>query len=195
MTAPVLLRLIDLGLGPLRGLNAALPPGLSAITGGEGCGKTLLLRLLAGELAPAQGRIERQQGPVWYAPTDDPADDAVVAADWLAARRPHHARWDQALADNLADALDLAQHLPKPLYMLSRGSRRKLGLLGAAASGAELVLLDQPWAALDARSCRLVDELLTEAADSPRSAWVVADYALPPALADLPLAAHIALGD
>ncbi|MBN8486787.1 MAG: ATP-binding cassette domain-containing protein [Burkholderiales bacterium] len=191
----VLLQLLNAGLGPLQALSADLRPGLSAITGGEGRGKTLLLRLLAGECSPATGQIERHHGAVWYAPTDDPADDPVVAADWLAARRRSQPGWSEAAATAIADALDLAQHLPKPLYMLSRGSRRKLGLLGAAASGADLVLLDQPWAALDARSCRLVDELLAEAADSPRSAWVVADYALPPAVADLPLAIRVDLGD
>ncbi|MBQ0942853.1 ATP-binding cassette domain-containing protein [Ideonella sp. 4Y16] len=189
------LRLVDCCLGPLQGLTAELRPGLSTITGGEGRGKTLLLRLLAGEVAPAQGRIERQHGPVWYAPTDDPADDAVVATDWLAARCAAHPGWDATVAAELAQALGLDEHLPKPLYMLSRGSRRKLGLLGAAASGADLVLLDQPWAALDARSCRVVDELLGDAAQSARSAWVVADYLLPPGLDGVPLAHHWYLGD
>jgi ABC-type multidrug transport system ATPase subunit len=189
----VLLRLLDVDLGPLTGLSLELRPGLSGVSGGEGRGKTLLLRLLAGEAAPARGTIERHHGPVWWAPTDDPADDPVVAADWLAARRTPG--WNNALAGDLAAALGLAEHLPKPLYMLSRGSRRKLALLGAAASGASLVLLDQPWAALDARSGRLVDELLAEAADSPDTAWVVADHALPAGLQGLPLAAHLDLGD
>lgn len=191
----LVLRLQDVDLGPLQALRAELRSGLTAVTGGEGRGKTLLLRLLAGECSPAAGRIERHHGAVWYAPTDDPADDPVVAADWLAARRRSQPRWNQAAATALADALDLAPHLSKTLHMLSRGSRRKLGLLGAAASGADLVLLDQPWAALDARCCRVVDELLADAADSPRSAWVVAEYTLPPTLADLPLAGHLNLGD
>lgn len=184
----VLLRLREVGLGPLQALSGELRPGLSAITGGEGRGKTLLLRVLAGECPPATGQIQRHHGAVWYAPTDDPADDPVAATDWLAARRRSQPDWNESAASALADALDLTQHLHKPLYMLSRGSRRKLGLLGAAASGADLVLLDQPWAALDARSCRLVDELLAEAADGEHHAWVVADYALSEALACVPLA-------
>lgn len=189
----ILLRLTDVGLGPLNGLSAALRPGLSLVIGGEGRGKSLLLRLLAGACAPAHGRIERLHGPVWYAPTDDPSDDAQVASDWLAARRTPG--WRDDRVPTLANALGLAEHLGKPLAMLSRGSRRKLAVLGAAVSDASLVLLDQPWAALDSRSCRVLDELLGEAAEQTRSAWVVADHALPATVDGLPLAGCIALGD
>ena len=78
--------------------------------------------------------------------------------------------------------------------MLSAGSRRKLGLVAAAASDARLTLLDQPYAALDARSARLLSELLAEAAQDPHRAWVLADYALPAALQDLALATRVSLG-
>lgn len=169
-------------------LDLALRPGLSLVSGGEGCGKSRLLRLLA-EAAAAQGLSHCLPQPL------DPAQDETLARDWLAAQQSAHGpHWRAPLAAELVQALALDEHLDKRLFMLSAGSRRKLGLVAAAASDARLTLLDQPYAALDARSARLLSELLAEAAQDPRRAWVLADYALPAALQDLTLAARISLG-
>lgn len=184
-----------LGFAVLHDLDLVLGPGLHLVTGGEGRGKTCLLRLLAGELQPARGRIERRAAEVWYEQPADAAHDALVAADWLAARQACHPGWQAATAAALVEAFGLAEHLHKPLYMLSAGSRRKVGLVGAAASGAGLTLLEAPWAALDARSGRVLSELLADAADGTDRAWVLADYAEPPSLADVAWASRTALGD
>jgi len=63
--------------------------------------------------------------------------------------------------------------------MLSAGSRRKVLLAAAFASGAALTLLDMPFAALDASACRTLREVLADCADHPRRAFVVADYMAP----------------
>jgi len=57
-------------------------------------------------------------------------------------------------------------------------------VLAALASGAAVTLLDQPFAALDLASIRILHELLHEAAEHPSRAWIVADYEAP---SDLPL--------
>ena len=75
--------------------------------------------------------------------------------------------------------------------MLSTGSRRKVWLAAAFASGAALTLLDQPFAALDKVSMGVITELLQEAAGHPERAWVVADYVAPPGV---PLAGQAQLG-
>jgi ABC-type multidrug transport system ATPase subunit len=79
--------------------------------------------------------------------------------------------------------------------MLSTGSRRKLGLVAAAASGATLTLLDTPYGGLDAPSSRVLSQLLAEAAQGTQRAWVVADHGLPTALDGVPLAGVLDLGD
>jgi ABC-type multidrug transport system ATPase subunit len=79
----------------------------------------------------------------------------------------------------------MAQHRHKPLYMLSTGSRRKVGLIAALASGASVTLLDQPFSALDQRSVLTIKAFLKEAAHAATRAWIVADYEAPN---DLPLA-------
>lgn len=179
----------------LHSLNFAITCGLTLVQGGDGRGKTSLLQVLAGTLLPSTGSVQREATTTWFEHPTDEAHDPVVAQAWLDERRARHPAWRADLATALADALGLAEHLPKPLYMLSAGSRRKVGLVGAAASGAVLTLLDGPFAALDARSCRVVEQLLAEAAEGRDRAWVLADYALPPALANVALAGLIDLGD
>ena len=67
----------------------------------------------------------------------------------------------------------------KPLYMLSAGSRRKVWLSAAFASGAALVLIDQPFAALDGPSIRLLREVLQDFSEQSERACVIADYEAP----------------
>lgn len=177
------------------GLSFQLRPGLTLVRGGELCGKSTLLRLIAGTQAADSGELRRLAGSCFHEQPADPAHDAVLARAWLASRRNAFADWDAALAGTLVDAFGLGEHLDKPMYMLSTGSRRKVGLLAAAASGAGLTLLDTPFAALDSASCRVLAELLAEAAAGERRAWVLADYELPPLLAGIRLAGLIDLGD
>lgn len=170
-------------------------PGLTLLRGGDGRGKTTLLRLLAGELAPTAGVLHRKPDTVWWELPGEPAHDDVVARDWLAQRQTRFAGWNDDVADALIEAFGLGEHLGKRMEMLSTGSRRKVGLVGAAASGAALTLLDMPWAALDARSARVLDELLAEAADDALRLWLIADHERPTGLADLCWAGCIDLGD
>ncbi|QPF76237.1 ABC transporter [Roseateles sp. DAIF2] len=170
-------------------LSFALRPGLSLVRGGEQRGKSSLLRLIAAAAA-ARGLGCFLADPL------DPAQDPTPARAWLAALREQQAAgWRADIAAALGTAFALDEHLDKALFMLSAGSRRKLGLVAAAASGAAITLLDQPFAALDGRSARLLGELLAEAAEGRERAWVLADYELPAALAGVPLAATIELGD
>ena len=82
-------------------------------------------------------------------------------------------------------AFRLDEHLDKRLFMLSTGTRRKLALVMAWASGADLVLLDQPFAALDGRSREALLERFRQQMSLP-AMWVVADYEWPEGLATDP---------
>jgi ABC-type transport system involved in cytochrome c biogenesis ATPase subunit len=183
------------GLPLFDGLSFQLRPGLTLLRGGELCGKSTLLRLIAGTQAADAGELRRHARSCFHEQPADPAHDAIVARAWLASRQTALAHWDEELAETLVDAFGLVDHIDKPMYMLSAGSRRKVGLLAAAASGAELTLLDTPFAALDSASCRVLASLLAEAAGSEHRAWVLADYELPPLLAGVQLAGVIDLGD
>ena len=176
------------------GMHFTLAPGLHLVRGDDGCGKSSLLALLAGEAAPFSGDLAirglrladdgqayRRQ-VFWIDPTTD-AFDAISARNFLATQPERHPGFEPAIAHELAEAFGLAPHLDKPLYMLSAGSKRKVWLSAAMASGAPLTLIDQPFAALDAPSMRLLRELLTEAGEHPSRAFVLADHEAPPGVA------------
>ena len=179
-----------------------LPPGVTWIGGGEGRGKTTLLRLLAGDLvAPtstlvlsachAPGSDAYRKRVFWMDPRTE-AFDQVSAVQFFTATAPRYPTWDFALLEHLVNALGLQAHQDKPLYMLSTGSKRKVWLAAALASGATLTLLDSPFAALDKTSIGHVLEFLNAAAQHPKRAWVIADYQPPPGV---PLAHTLDLGE
>ena len=188
------------------GFSARVPAGVTLLRGGESTGKTTLLRLFAGELPASQGQLEihgiglagqaqAYRHQVFRTDPRSEALDAISAADWFKALGQTCPGFQHDAVAPLAEALALTPHLAKPLYMLSAGSRRKVWLAAAFASGAALTLLDEPFAALDLASVRVVLGLLREAAQAaPISgrAWVVADYTAP---ADVPLASVIDLGE
>lgn len=157
-----------------------LPPGLVAVTGGEGVGKTRLLRWLAGD--PVAGPEAARPADALWLDLALPGQDDLAPRQIWDALRPRWPRWDAALQEDLAPALGLAPHLDKKLFMLSTGSRRKVALVGLLASGATVTCLDQPFAALDVTSAGVVRAFLAEAADHPTRTWVVADYEADPRL-------------
>lgn len=180
-------------------LSATLTPGVTLVQGGDGSGKTTLLKLLAGALQPTAGGVDwhaiiatpghRAPQVFWADPRLD-VHDALPVADYLAVQRQQFIGFDEALLADLLVGCRLEAHLHKPLFMLSTGSRRKVLLAAALASGAALTLMDEPFAALDAPSIRcLTDALRLTASDTARIC-VIADYVKP---VGVPLAAVIDL--
>lgn len=192
MFSPVstLLQVENLTYGPIQNLTHVWPAGVSWICGDEGTGKSTLLRLLAGNAQPSTGSVTAPEGGVFWVDLQDPArDNTTVQACWDALR-VQYPNWNDALLQDLAETLDMLQHVDKRLHMLSTGSRRKAMVLAALASGATVTLMDQPFAALDLASIRIIKEFLYEAAEHPSRAWIVADYEAP---SDLPLASVLNL--
>lgn len=140
-------------------------PGLNAVTGDEGSGKTHLLRELA------QGTLDA----LWLDLRLPEYDEHTPEQVWETLQK-QCLSWSLNLQVDLTQALQLQDHLGKQLFMLSAGSRRKVALVGLLASGATVTCIDQPYAALDLASVRVIQEFLADMADHPSRAWVVADY-------------------
>ena len=176
------------GAAPLfDGFSLQAGPGLTWVCGDEGVGKTTLLALIAGALAPQAGRLEaagtdRARDPdgyrrqVFWVDPRSTEHDAMPGAGYLEAAARHWPALDEDLLADCVDGFGLDEHLHKPLYMLSTGSRRKLWLCAALVSGAPVTLIDQPFAALDTPSIRFLRTCLADAATAGTRAWLVADH-------------------
>ena len=173
--------------------SASFAPGLHLVCGDDGCGKTTLLRLLAAELLPQAGVIHRRtqqpggEGSIQRQTVfrTDPASDgfnALLPLQWFERLCSQYPDFDRSRAEEWIDRLFLREHLQKTGYMLSTGSRRKVWLAAALACNAELVLIDQPFAALDAPSIRVVTDLLQQLRGGGRRIVIVADYEVPAGL-------------
>lgn len=140
-----------------EGLSLSLAPGDALwVQGPNGAGKSSLLRLAAGLLVPAAGRID--------------AATAALADDRLALDRERALGralgfWAEldGTADRLADVLDalaLDDLRDVPVRMLSTGQAQRARLARVIASGAPLWLLDEPLNGLDLEGVALLSPLL-----------------------------------
>jgi ABC-type multidrug transport system ATPase subunit len=174
--------------------SATIPGGITYVVGDESTGKSTLLRLFAGDLKPQAGSIAvcgmRQSDDLasfkkhvfWIDPRTTEYDQ-ISPNDYFDMQRKFYLTFDEPLLHELIEGLNLSDHVSKAMYMLSAGSKRKVWLAAAFASGASVTLLDEPFAALDKASINfLIDRLMAFAPSSGR-AWVIADYELPSNLA------------
>lgn len=182
--------------------SADISPGVTLVRGDDGTGKSSLLRLLSGQLAVDTGELQihglslreapdTYRAQVFFTEPRTEAFEALTPVQYFEAQRLRYPAFDDLLLGHLVDGLALDEHMGKQLYMLSTGSKRKVFLAAAFASGAALTLLDMPFAALDKASIACVTGLLVEASTHSTRAWVFADYAAP---AGLRLAGVIDLG-
>lgn len=139
-----------------KGLSLALGPGGAAlVTGPNGAGKSSLLRVAAGLLRPAAGRVTRE-GTVALLTEAHALDPELPLARALGF-------W--AAVDGIEPALDAMelQHLATmPVRLLSTGQRRRAGLARVVASGAALWLLDEPANGLDRGGVALLERLVAK---------------------------------
>lgn len=161
------IRLTDLTLGydrhpAVHHLDATLPAGsLTAVVGPNGAGKSTLLKGIAGALRPLAGRVERGRGRIAYLPQQAEIDrsfpirarELVAMGLWaeigaFGRIRPAHAdRIDAALA-----AVGLAGFDARPIGALSGGQMQRVLFARLLLQEAEVILLDEPFTAIDART-------------------------------------------
>ena len=153
----------------LAGVHLDAGPGLTALTGPSGVGKSTLLELAAGLRTPTAGTVRAgrvhlvTQRPFLPAGT---LRDALVLGNGA----DDQAVWDALRLVGLegfvaALPLALATPLGDDGFGLSAGQRARVALARATLSTAPVLLLDEPTAHLDAGSAALVHELLAGLAE------------------------------
>jgi ATP-binding cassette subfamily F protein uup len=122
------------------------------VVGLNGTGKSTLLSVLAGELAPDAGVVHRSRGArVAFLRQDAP----------LAGRRALEVLGGERDAVAIADQLGLGRSLlARPVDELSGGERKRLALAWTLAQPAELLILDEPTNHLDIRSIAWLERWL-----------------------------------
>jgi ABC-2 type transport system ATP-binding protein len=146
------------GTWALRDCSIEVPAGrVSGLVGANGAGKTTLLRMLAGMTRPTTGRaVVAGHEPaddvaflrgIGYLAQEIPLYQHWTAEDHLAFGAHLNGGWDDAVArDRL---LSLRIPLDRPVERLSGGMRAQLALALALGKRPEVLLLDEPVAALD----------------------------------------------
>ena len=157
----------------LQDLSLTIADGeFVCIVGQSGCGKSTLLRLLAGLAFPESGEVRIAGRPV----TGPDTDRSIVFQNytlfpWMTVRRNvefgiHQARrsWSRQQVRRTADEylrqVSMLRDAEKYPYQLSGGMRQRAAIARALAMDTDILLMDEPFGALDTRIRRELQILL-----------------------------------
>jgi NitT/TauT family transport system ATP-binding protein len=165
----------DNGYVALGGIDLDVATGeFVCLLGPSGCGKSTLLNIMAGFEAPSAGRVEFDGAPIRGAGRDRVMffqDAGAALLPWLSAeenvrfalrvRKVPKDQWDAIIGKYLA-MVDLAAHRSKFPAQLSGGMRQRLQIARALAVEPKVLLMDEPFAALDALTRRRMHTFLLD---------------------------------
>jgi ABC-type multidrug transport system ATPase subunit len=170
----------------LRGVSAEFAPGqFYAILGDNGAGKTTLLRTLAGLTPPTRGTISmlgttdlrsvcEQLG--YMAHPSLLYDEMSGMENLRYFARLYGVQNDSRCAEVIR-AVKLDPSLTRPVGQYSQGMRQRMSLARALLNDPKILLLDEPFSNVDARSAREMVSLLAGLRDSGKTIFVVTHQA------------------
>lgn len=173
----------------LKDLSLEFPRGeLTSLLGPSGCGKTTLLKIIAGLLDPTSGRIEVNGKAV----TGPGPDRSFVFQDfalmpWASVMRNVAfglelrgvARSErEAVAEKYIREVGLAGFEAKFPHQLSGGMRQRVGLARALSVNAQVLLLDEPFSAVDEQTRRKFQEDLLELVKNEKKTFIFVTHSI-----------------
>ncbi len=143
-------------------LTGQFPQGsLTAVVGPNGAGKSTLLKGMSGELRPLSGGVRLHSQRLAYLPQQADLERQFPISvrelvsfghwnrvGWFGAITRHH----QALAEAAIDAVGLAGFERRPIGSLSGGQLQRVLFARLLLQDADVVLLDEPFTAIDSRT-------------------------------------------
>ena len=152
------------GRAPLGPIELTIAPGeIVAVVGASGAGKSTLLRLLAGLEPPSAGTVHRAEGRTGFVfqsatlmPWADALTNVALPLELAGIARPEA----RAHAAEALTAVGLGDRLDARPRQLSGGMAMRVALARALVTEPDLLLLDEPFAALDSVTRRrLIEDL------------------------------------
>jgi NitT/TauT family transport system ATP-binding protein len=166
MRVTSLQKTFDTGVTAIESLSLEIPTGqFLAILGPSGCGKSTLLRIIAGLESATRGTVEVGAGKIAYVfqdahllPWRTVLRNAALPLELMGtAKADRYSAAAEALAQvGLADAVSRYPN------QLSGGMKMRVSLARALATQPEILLLDEPFAALDEITRQKLDEQLRD---------------------------------
>ncbi|MFF1482656.1 ABC transporter ATP-binding protein [Streptomyces sp. NPDC058301] len=172
----------------LTDIDLTIPPGrVIGLVGPNGAGKSTLLQLACGLITPSSGTIRvlgatpaaspAHLAKVGFVAQDTPIYADLSVADHLRMGARLNPGWDAALAHRRLARIDLDPR--QKAGRLSGGQRAQLALTIAAAKRPELLIFDEPAAALDPLARHAFLDHLLESVTELGAAAILSSHALP----------------
>lgn len=157
-----------------------------AFVGPSGCGKTTMLRLIAGLEPPTRGRLATFGEPITGpGPDRGMIFQAYTSFPWLTARKnieygmkidgvPRNERCDRATEMlKLVHLEDFADHYPTSL---SGGMKQRVAIARTLAQGPRILLMDEPFGALDAQVRWEMQEMMIDVIERERKTVILVTH-------------------
>jgi len=174
----------------LLDVSLRIPAGkLIGVIGPNGSGKSTLIKAILGFKKPDYGEVrlfgvaaERAKGRVAYVPQRGSVDwdfPITVREVALMGRYGHVPWWrdlsrrDYEVADEALDMVRMGDFRDRQIGQLSGGQQQRVFMARAMAQGAEILLLDEPFAGVDAATERAILDVLQRTKDAGRTLVVV----------------------
>jgi heme exporter protein A len=136
---------------------------LMLITGSNGCGKTTLLRLIAGLLEPSEGKINLKEQPLYAGHNPAIKDDLSVEENirfWMNFMGTRKSDLGDELCEQVIEEIGLTPVSLQEGRTLSAGQRKRCSLARLLFCDETVWLLDEPYSNLDRAGIEMLDRIL-----------------------------------